>query len=232
MTPGRGGASLCDVMGTEFAAVLGDVVESRRHHDRQALQDQLVAGLEMVNARVPADQPFLMTIGDEFQALYRDLGRALEATLVLRLGLVGSLDVRFGIGWGVVEIRDVAAEPFRQDGPAWWAARGAIDWVGDAMDRRKMPRGLRTRFIDGSPDHPDPTRQSLVNAMLACRDEIVGRMDERSARLTLADLEGASIAEAARAEGITRAAAYERLQRSGAYALRLADDLLGHAVPT
>ena len=69
-------------------AVLGDVVGSKRHADAAALRSLLKARLARVNGLIEADQPLLMTIGDEFQGLYGGIDAALEATLLLRLSLV------------------------------------------------------------------------------------------------------------------------------------------------
>lgn len=205
-------------------AVLGDVVGSKGHADAGALRSLLKDALARVNRLVEADQPLLMTIGDEFQGLYTGIDAALEATLLLRLSLVGRVDVRFGIGSGLLDVRDPAEEPFGQDGPAWWAAREAIGSVADAMTRRASPRGLRTGFVEWSDraESEATMRSALVNALLVTRDEIVGQMDDRAARLAFAYLTGRNIKQTADDEGISASAVYDRLQRSGTYAVAVA----------
>ena len=133
-----------------YVAVLGDVVASRRHPDRDRRLAAIGGALDLANGRVPATQSLTPTIGDEFQGLYVDLVSALDATLVVRLALLGEVDVRFGIGSGELLGYETSRAPFEQDGPSWWTAREAVDMVRDLEQRRERPRGLRTRWIDGA----------------------------------------------------------------------------------
>jgi SatD family (SatD) len=216
----------------ERAALLGDIVASRRHVDRAALQERLLAALSSANARVDADQPLTMTIGDEFQGLYASPARAIDSSLALRLMLVGEVDLRFGIGWGRLAVRDPDREPYGQDGPAWWAARAAIDRVAKAARAREGPKGWRTAFAQGVDPAPEGALPSedLVNALLMCRDELVSRMDARDARLLLAWFEGRKQADIGADEGISPSAVSQRFARNGAYAIRHAHELIGTAL--
>jgi hypothetical protein len=200
--------------------------------DRAALQERLLDGLSSANARVVADQPLTMTIGDEFQGLYDSPARALEASLVLRLMLVGAVDLRFGVGWGRLDVRDPDRGPYGQDGPAWWAARAAIDRVAKGARAREGPKGWRTAFVDGTEPTSGPPRASedLVNALLMCRDELVSRMDARDARLLLASFEGRKQADIGADEGISPSAVSQRFGRNGAYAIREAHGLIAGAL--
>ncbi len=235
-----------------FASLLGDVVASKEAKSRKVLQRRLHESLERLNSILPAYQPPIMTVGDEFQGLYATVGEALHASLLLRLLSKEFTDIRFGIGWGRLDVHDPEARPYEQDGPSWWAARAAIEAVSALMDRRSAPKGLRTGFIEWdrslrarrlfpsplddlawAPDakgriEPLPLQQA-VNAFLVCRDEIVGRMDARSARLLLARLTGVPITEVAKSEQISPSAIYERLRRSGAYAVASAEGIFGPA---
>ncbi len=68
-----------------WVAIIVDVSRSRSHPDRSALQRELEAAFDRVNALVVADQPLAPTVGDEFQAVFADLGSALHAILLARL---------------------------------------------------------------------------------------------------------------------------------------------------
>lgn len=112
---------------TVRVALLGDVVGSRADPDRAALQERLVTALAATDIRVPPWRPLRMTIGDEFQGLYVDLGAALAATLHLRLFLDDGPQVRIGLGWGELTLRGEEGSPYGQDGPCWWRAREALE---------------------------------------------------------------------------------------------------------
>src|SRR5262245_64281335 len=160
-------------------AVLGDVVASRRHPDQGRRRRRVDRALAVANERFEPLQPFTPTIGDEFQGLFADLVSALEATLVVRLSLLGEVDVRFGIGSGELFAFDASRAPFEQDGPAWWSAREAVDLVRTTSQGRERSRGLRTRWVDA--DGERPFEVAAVNAFLQCRDELVASMDPRDA---------------------------------------------------
>jgi SatD family protein len=199
-------------------AVLGDVVGSRLQPTD--LPSRLHDGLELANARVRSVQPLTPTIGDEFQGLYPDLVSALDATLIVRVALLGTVDVRFGIGSGELFPFDPDEAPFRQDGPAWWAARDAIESVRRAAQRQERPRGLRTRWVDAG-ERP-PLVVAAVNAFLQCRDELIAAMDPRDAAALLGLLAGEPLTAIAAGQGVSVSAISQRAIRGGLYAVRQA----------
>jgi hypothetical protein len=211
-----------------LVAVLGDVVASRRHPDRERRLTAIGGALDLANRRVVPTQPLTPTIGDEFQGLYGDLVSALDATLVVRLALLGEVDVRFGIGSGELLGYEASRAPFEQDGPAWWAAREAVDMVRDLEQRRERPRGLRTRWIDEDAD--GSTSVGAVNAFLHCRDELVAAMDPRDAETLLGLLIDEPLTSIAERVGVSVSAVSQRAIRGGLYAIRRAHEELRGAV--
>ena len=204
----------------DIVAVLGDVVASRHQPDRERSRAALDDALSLANRRVPATQPLSPTIGDEFQGLYPDLVSALDATLLVRLSLIGEVGVRFGVGSGELFPFDPEEAPFAQDGPAWWAAREAVDGVREAEQRQERPRGLRTRWVDAGGERPFVV--AVVNAFLQCRDELVSAMDPRDAAATLGLLVDEPLTAIARAQGVSVSAISQRAIRGGLYAIRQA----------
>jgi hypothetical protein len=202
-------------MAPERAAVIVDIVDSKKLVDRPAAQAAIegaFAGVDELIARdVPSSstEPLVATVGDEFQAVYPTLGSALEATLAARLALPEGIDCRFGIGWG--ELREVGrgTRGAVQDGSAWWLARAAIEEAHDREDSRTPT--LRSWFAtDG-----DVRLASAVNAYLLTRDHLVSAMSPRARRLTYGTMQGRLQAELADAEGISQGAVSQSLRRSG-----------------
>lgn len=207
------------------AAVIGDLVASRSAGGRAGLQTRVAEILDRVNQEVAAIQPLAQTVGDEFQGLFGTLSDAIEATLRVRLLLRETTDVRFGIGWGSLEVFDPKSLPFQQDGPAWWAARDALDAVAEAQRGREAPRGWRTAIAGeelGEGVH-------VMNAFLICRDEIMAGLDERDARIMAGLLEGLTQAELAAREGVTQSAVAQRITRNGTHALLRSHRLIKEA---
>jgi hypothetical protein len=233
-----------------FVAVLGDLVRSRNHKDRATLQQALKGALGEANHSLMYIQPLTITIGDEFQGLYSSVSAALEATLLVRLALLSEADVRFGVGWGPLTSYSKQQAPFEQDGPAWWAARDAVNRAARLASQREAPRGVRTVFLAASPEsaeevdaeqHPpaDPNTprplkgdwQGLINSFLVCRDQLVSSMSARDAEVLRGIWEGDSLSTIASLMGISLSAVSQRAVRSGAYAVRYAHETLREAVP-
>ncbi|HEU0131575.1 MAG TPA: SatD family protein [Mycobacteriales bacterium] len=211
--------------------VIGDVVGSRHAPDRADLDRALRAALVVANAAVAAEEPLAPTIGDEFQGFFRTAVDAVHATLLVRASM-GAYDVRFGLGMGDVVRLGAEGERFRrQDGPAWWAARDAIEHVASG----RVPKSLRTWLAVSPPEHAkgqhtfpflavasgDPAA-AAVNAYLVTRDQLVSEMDDRDRRILLGLVLGRSVTEIAEQEGVTPSAVSQRSRRSGAAAVAYA----------
>lgn len=206
-------ASLC--------VLIGDIVASRASADRRAVHDAVVAALGTAESVVPSVRGLRITVGDEFQGAYRTLGAALDAALRVRLALLPDVDVRIGVGRGAVTVLD--AERGIEDGPAWWAARAAVEWV-EATAERSPTRTLRTGY---RPEGTDGGTADAVNAALLCQDHLVGSLSQRSLRL----LEGlmhpdTTQAELAEREGVSASAVSQRVRSDGVGAVLAAHELL------
>lgn len=192
------------------AAVIGDVVGSRSAADRQALHQQLTTTLSTIGKELPSQYPPTVTAGDEFQASYASIGAALQATFLIKVRLAGMVDVRFGIGWGSVEILDAAQ--LTQDGPAWWQARAAIATV---EQRAQRPGTRHARFCYRADSDGDGSGTVAIEAALLCRDQLMGSLDMRSVRILQGLVAGQSRGDIAAAEKISPSAVSQRAHRSG-----------------
>ena len=211
MPPVKPYPSLC-------AAVIGDVVGSRRTSDRPALHRRVAAALRQVAEGALHAPAF--TVGDEFQGSYPALGAAIDAAWTVRLLLAPEVDVRFGIGWGSITVLD--ARTGIQDGPAWWAARDAITHTAGAQRQPGLAL-VRTTFRADAGTRADVP---AVNAALICRDQLLGSLDERSLRIVRGLMTGRTKKELAAAEGISASAVSQRASRDGLDLIVLASQYL------
>ncbi len=196
------------VKGSASVTVIGDLVGSREATDRGDLHVRLRRGLAEINERYDVDAR--ITVGDEYQGTFASLGDALCATLDLRLALLPDADLRHGVGHGDVTVLDAADGV--EDGPGWWAARDAIDEVKREASRAATRR-LRTAYRPASEaGGPDP---AAVNAALLGRDELVGRLSERSLSVLRGLLAGRTQREIADAEGVSPSAVSQRVRHDG-----------------
>jgi hypothetical protein len=107
--------------------VIGDIVLSRRLPDRAEVQDKLERVLEELNRKHANElaSPYTITLGDEFQAVYRDATPALRDAIRI-LEELSPTRVRFALSSGTIATRINAKQALGMDGPAFHNARAAI----------------------------------------------------------------------------------------------------------
>lgn len=219
---------------TSPCVVIGDLVGSRRSRDRMALHQDLVNALATANRLCHPAEPLAPTVGDEFQGVFHNLYDAVDATLVVRVSMSAEHDARFGVGVGPVTPLGSDGRP--QDGPGWWEARAAIDYVASNARSRDLPRTSRTwiSVADVPPagrtyapvELPRHPLVAALNAYLLARDQLVSQMDGRDRRILRGLLAGQPVHEIATAEGISSSAVSQRIHRSGATAVAASRDTL------
>lgn len=197
----------------ERAALIGDVVRSKQAADRKQLQVKLNRALETVNEALNPEQELVATIGDEFQGLFGSVGDAIDATLRLRILLVGNVEFRAGIGWGEAMILDSSRAPFGQDGPCWWRAREALEEVARAEQSNQEPLSLRTACRTGLRD------EGLINAMLVLRDQLLSEIDRADSIILTSLLNEGTQLEAAEILSMNQSSVSRRMQAHGLAAL-------------
>lgn len=141
------------------------------------------------------------TVGDELQGVYDTVGAALQASIVLRLALAPDWQVRCGIGGGeLVEVGDGI-----QDGPAWWQAREAINWV-KALAAKPGYSTARTAIRDQRPQ-----AAGAVDALSRLLDAQLHRLKPGSLVTLRGLLAGLDNAAMATAQGISASANTQRI---------------------
>jgi hypothetical protein len=174
-------------------AVIGDVVESRRIEQRAKAQDLLQDLLAFYNATFSESilAPFSLSRGDEIQAL---LVHAAVAPDILWHAAVRFPHSAIRFGFGVGELSTpLAPLPMQTDGPAWWAARKAVE--NAAATRRN---GGVWQGFDGD--------DQVLTAFGTLLGHVRGRLTQRQ-RAVLEQLRsGADMVQVAERLGITKQA--------------------------
>lgn len=118
-----------------YIAIIGDIISSREIKERSESQEKLQAILDQVNSRYRAvlESPFTITTGDEFQALLRPNTRIFQIVDDIAMGFQ-PYQIRFGIGAGSMLTAVNPKQSIGSDGPAYWHARAAIDYIHDKND--------------------------------------------------------------------------------------------------
>ena len=202
----------------QAAAVIADIVGSRRLADREAAQEQILAAFAVAEKDVPPLRAAWATVGDEFQALHGAWPQAVRAVVRVSLALPPGLELRFGIGVGERRSLDDGVGDRIEDGTAWYRARAAVERAHARAD------GAATAFVAA-----DPSLTAAVDGVLLLRDHVLGRLKARERRLAAALLGGATQTQAARAERITQSAVSQAVTRSGIDRLLELDAALAEA---
>jgi hypothetical protein len=189
------------------AALIGDMVGSRRAPDRPGLQTEMESRFAEVGD-ILGEAP-VFTIGDEFQVRYPTVDEAIEASLQLHLRSAGLTGLRIGIGWGELLAEDPARKPFGEDGPCWWRARDAIE----AVERSGRGAQRATAIKTGT------ALDTLLNDYLLLRDTLIFGLDDSDTRIALGLLSGRTQTELAGELGINKSSVSRRANTHGILAL-------------
>ena len=190
----------------ECVALLGDVVRSR-DSDRTRVHEALLKAIATCNKAHPPLDPLRVTVGAEIQGVYATLGQAVAAMLMLRDELLGTAEVRCGLGGGDVHVID--AKRGIQDGSAWWKAREAIERA-EALSRQPGNRTSRTALIDTR-----AVANPLTDPVLRMVDAALASLNPGSRRSWVHLRAGLDNATAAKLEGITPSANSQRINDHG-----------------
>lgn len=185
--------------------LLADVVGSR-HSDRTKTHRAILHAIKHVNKEVPALDDLRVTVGDELQGVYVSLGDALHARLRLAEHLLGTVDLRFGLGGG--EVRVVDASRHIQDGSAWWLAREAIERV-ETYTKDPGYRLVRTAILDER-----TTATPCADSIIRLIETTLARLRDGTRRSLNGVLAGLTNIEVAAAEGISASANSQRVNHN------------------
>ncbi len=178
-------------------ALIADLVHSREAKDRGALQKTLKAALGDLNERHRDHllSPLTLTLGDEFQALFRDAGSLWKVVAHLQASL-HPVAIRFGFGLGEVttEINPDAA--LGMDGPAFYRARDAIE-AAKAGELYYRIEGLE--------------EGDLANHSLALMSRLQAKWQGRRFQVLARHLDEQPVAEMADALDISQPAVYKNI---------------------
>lgn len=118
-----------------YIALIGDIIESKKIQDRARAQQKLLQLMKELNQQYQKHlvSPFTVTAGDEFQALFLPNSDMFQIMEQLSMAFA-PYEIRFGIGVGDIITEINKEQSIGSDGPAYWLAREAINYVHDKND--------------------------------------------------------------------------------------------------
>lgn len=147
-----------------YLALIADVIDSKMVQERLDLQKQLEKTLQKMNELFGdyLASRFTLTLGDEFQALLKVDAPVFQIIDTLRSEL-NPTQLRFGIGLGEIVTAIDPLQSVGADGPAYWNARAAINFV-----HQKNDYGNTQIYFSSGKENQD----FFVNALIASGEAI------------------------------------------------------------
>ena len=111
----------------QYLVVIGDIVASRHLAARAPFQRRLKHLLAGLNGRRKTlVSPYTLTLGDEFQAVYRDAGTVF-ADIFMLMAEIAPVQARFAVAVGEIVTPINPEQSIGMDGPAFHRARALLE---------------------------------------------------------------------------------------------------------
>lgn len=183
-------------------AVIADIVGSRKLPDRGGTQKKLKGILEAVNQESDGlASPYTITLGDEFQAVYRQ-ARGMFRHFWQILTALHPIRVRFSIGVGEI-VTDINPEQaLGMDGPAFHCARRGIE--------EELPQADAFFLVEGGVE-----RENFINNSLALVSQFARTWKKNRLDILHLMYEGHDAAEIAGRLDLSLRAVYKNIEKGG-----------------
>ena len=145
-----------------FAAVIGDIKDSRHLENRKEVQVHLQEILDRLNEKYKDHivSKFLITLGDEFQGLLCGGEHILDMLNEIRMEMY-PVRLRFGIGFGQITTDIKSEMALGADGPGYYRAREAVELL---KEREKKNRPVLAELCLRL-DEKDQEKEVLLNTV-------------------------------------------------------------------
>ncbi len=158
-----------------YIAIIGDIKKSKLIQDRNQIQEKLGRVLEEINHIYEDDiaAQFMITLGDEFQGLLSKGGNTMKILTEIEQRM-HPVKIRFGIGIGEITTKINRTMAIGADGPGYYKARAAIDFVKNLEKRRRQTGNIRIE-IEGHYEQAT----SMLNTVLSLLAIITSKWSDR-----------------------------------------------------
>lgn len=159
-----------------YAAVIGDIKDSRNIANRKEIQDQFRIALQNINEKYQEDiaSQFMITLGDSFQGLLKNKHAIMNIIFEIELAM-SPIELRFGIGLGDISTSIHRDNSMEMDGTAYHRARQMIETI--ETNESKYARSETNTMINSGVDH-EQTDQ-LLNTILSLATALKSKWSDR-----------------------------------------------------
>lgn len=213
-----------DVTYNPYVAVIGDIKNSKEINNRKDVQIKLKNVLNQINKKYKAviASKFMITLGDEFQGLLCQGKDVIDIIEEIQQEMY-PVQIRFGIGIGEISTDINPEMSIGADGPGYYKARAAIEWLKDSEQRSKVQASDIRIEIEN--DRYSATK--LLNTILVLMTAISNNWSDRQ-REIIWDFERykGSQTECAERLGVSQSSIQRSLINGNYYAYKDAKDTI------
>jgi len=189
----------------DFAVIIADMKASRQLRNRERYEWQLIlkSAIVQINERFAdsIEAPFMITKGDEFQGVLKDLATTNRVVLHFER-LVYPLILRFGVGYGPIQ-KMGSKIPIEMDGPAFHRANSALLFA--------KKKNISVRF-----DTRDPEFDQWINTIYRLISSLKKRWSETTYKRYWMYKELGTFKRVAESEKVSSQAVWDSIHHSGA----------------
>ena len=211
-----------------YIAIIGDIKGSKSIKNRNQVQEKLRATLNEINQKYTNDisAKFMITLGDEFQGLLSSGANTMHIISEIERRMY-PIKIRFGVGIGEITTDINHDMAIGADGPGYYKARAAIDYLKENEKRKQMSASDIRFEVDGENQGITIT----INTILSLLTVIKSAWSDRQREVIWDMLENeSSQLEAAKRLNIKQPTVQGILATGKYYAYRDALDTIGKAL--
>lgn len=159
-----------------YAAIIGDIKDSRNLSNREEVQKQFRSVLQTINETYAEDivAEFVITLGDSFQGLVKNKRVILPILFEIELAM-SPVDFRFGIGLGEISTPIQRENSSGMDGTAYHRARQMIDTI-EENESKYTTSETNALICSGAGYQPT---DNLLNAVLSLGTALKSKWTQR-----------------------------------------------------
>lgn len=159
-----------------YAAIIGDIKNSRQISNREEVQEQFRSILQSINEKYADDiaSQFIIALGDSFQGLLKNKQAIMNIIFEIELAM-SPVELRFGIGLGDVSTTIQRKNSMEMDGTAYHRARQMIETI--ETNENKYTQSETNIMIFSGEDFQQTDR--LLNAVLSLATGLKSKWSKR-----------------------------------------------------
>ena len=212
----------------QYRAIIGDIKKSKQLDDRKKIQIQLQKILNDINIKYTKDiaSKFMITLGDEFQGLL-GCGENVMSIISEIETKIYPVKIRYGVGIGEMTTDINPDLPLGADGPAYYNARDAIEYLKNNEKKSKASQANIMIMADGE---SNPTVK-LLNTVLSLETVIKSKWTDRQREIIHEYIKNDdNQIKAAEGLSITQSSVQKSLSKANYYTYKEAMDIVSNVL--